>query len=130
MTKLEFIAINKNKSLPEIALQLSKTDFDKAYILAQINGIQKAKKKLPQFYNTPNIIYPSKRSMEQCSSEKTGIFKSQLFRHSGLDPESSLIDLTGGFGIDSFYFSKTVQKVTHIEQNGELSEIARIILSC
>jgi 16S rRNA G966 N2-methylase RsmD len=125
MNQTKFIAENKNKSLPEIALQLSKTNFDKATILAQINGIQKAKKKLPEFYNTPNIVYPSKLSMEQCSSEKTGLFKSNLFRHSGFDPESSLIDLTGGFGIDSFYFSKTVKKVIHIEQNTELSNIAK-----
>jgi hypothetical protein len=43
MNQTKFIAENKNKSLPEIALQLSKTNFDKATILAQINGIQKAK---------------------------------------------------------------------------------------
>ena len=115
----EFIANNKNKSLPEIALQLSKTDLDKTYILSQINGIQKAKTKLPEFYKTPNIVYPPKLSMEQCSSEKTGSFKSHLFEC------ESLIDLTGGFGIDSFYFSKTVKNVIHIEQNGELSEIAK-----
>ncbi|MGB0886979.1 MAG: class I SAM-dependent methyltransferase [Vicingaceae bacterium] len=125
MNELEFIAQNKNKSLPEIALQLSKTDLDKEFILAQINGIQKAKNKLPEFYNTPNIVYPSKLSMEQCSSEKTGVYKSSIIRHSGLDPEFHLIDLTGGFGIDCFYFSKTFKKVTHIEQNATLSKIAK-----
>jgi len=118
MNEAEFIAHNKKKSLPEIALQLGKTDLDKDFILAQINGIQKAKKKLPEFYNTPGIVYPSKLSMEQCSSEKTGIYKSQLVRG------ESLIDLTGGFGIDSFYFSKTFKQLTHVEQNPELSEIA------
>ncbi len=119
MTESEFIKLNKNKSLPEIALQLSKTSFDKEFILAQINGIQKAKNKLPEFYNTPDIIYPPKLSMEQCSSEKTGHYKSQLVNG------ESLVDLTGGFGIDSFYFSKEFNQVTHIEQNAELSEIAK-----
>jgi hypothetical protein len=119
MNQSQFIAKNKNKSLPEIALLLSKTDFDKATILAQINGIKKAKKKLPEFYNTTNIIYPSKLSMEQCSSEKTGIYKSQLIKG------DHLIDLTGGFGIDSFYFSKHFKKVTHIEQDEKLSKVAK-----
>jgi precorrin-6B methylase 2 len=118
MDESEFIELNKNKPLPEIALHLSKTDFDKDFILAQINGIQKAKTKLPEFYNTEKIIYPTKLSMEQCSSEQTGVYKSRIING------ESLIDLTGGFGIDSFYFSKTFKQVIHIEQNNELSEIA------
>ena len=125
MNPTEFIAENKNKPLPIIALLLSKTNFDKDYILAQINGIQKAKNKLPEFYNTPDIVYPSKLSMEQCSSEKTGFFKSQLLHNIGLNTKSTIIDLTGGFGIDSFYLSKTVKQVIHIEQNTELSNIAK-----
>jgi precorrin-6B methylase 2 len=118
MDESKFIELNKNKSLPEIALELSKTNLDKDFILAQINGIQKAKNKLPEFYNTEKIIYPPKLSMEQCSSEQTGIYKSQIING------ERLIDLTGGFGIDSFYFSKTYKHVTHIEQNKALSEIA------
>ena len=35
-----------------------------------------------------------------------------------------LIDLTGGFGVDSFAFSKRFEEVTHCELNPELSEIA------
>jgi precorrin-6B methylase 2 len=118
MDESKFIELNKNKSLPEIALELSKTNLDKDFILAQINGIQKAKTKLPEFYNTEKIIYPTKLSMEQCSSEQTGVYKSRIING------ESLIDLTGGFGIDSFYFSKTYEHVTHIEQNKALSEIA------
>jgi hypothetical protein len=126
MTELDFIEANKQKPVADLALLLSKKpDLDAAFILAQINGIQKAKNKLPAFYNTPNIIYPTKLSMEQCSSEKTGIFKSTLFRHSALDAESSLIDLTGGFGIDTFYFSKQFKQVTYIEQNQELFETVK-----
>lgn len=119
MTESDFIELNKNKSLPEIALQLSKTDLNKEFILSQINGVQKAKSKLPEFYNTQHIIYPTKLSLEQCSSEKTGIYKSKLIKG------KSLVDLTGGFGIDSFYFSKEFKQVTHIEQKSELSAIAK-----
>jgi len=35
----------------------------------------------------------------------------------------TLIDLTGGFGIDCFYFAKKFHKVTHCEMNKNLSEI-------
>ena len=120
MTEAEFIEAHKHQLVAEIALLLSKKpDLNSAFILTQINGLQKAKNKIPEFYNTPNITYPTKLSMEQCSSEKTGLYKSQL-----LEGET-LIDLTGGFGIDSFYFSKNFKDVTYIEQNQELFEIVK-----
>ena len=120
MNELEFIKAHKHKPVAELALLLSKKpDLDSAFILAQINGIQKAKNKLPEFYTTPDIIYPSKLSMEQCSSEKTGLYKSQLIKG------KSLIDLTGGFGIDSFYFAKQFNQVTYVEKNQELFEIVK-----
>ena len=116
----EFIEVNKHCSLAELALLLSKKpELDSIFILSQINGIQKAKNKLPEFYNNPNIVYPIKLSMEQCSSEQTAIFKSKII--SG----NSLIDLTGGFGIDSFYFAKQFKQVTTIEQNQELFDLVK-----
>ena len=120
MNELEFIQHNKTNPLPEIALVLSKhPGLDKAFILNQINGIQKAKNKLPEFYNTPHLIYPTKLSLEQCSSEETAIYKSKLIEG------NTIIDLTGGFGVDSFYFSKKFKQVTYIEQNLELFEIVK-----
>lgn len=123
---IKFIEKHKNDSLIDVSLLLSKQPaLDKEFIIAQINGLQKAKSKIPAFYETPNIIYPTKLSLEQCSSEKTGVYKSKLFRHSGLDQESTLVDLTGGFGVDSFYFSKEFNAVTHIEQNSKLHETVK-----
>ena len=112
---IEFIEAHKNDLLIDVALLLSKQKtFDKEFILAQINGIQKAKSKIQEFYDTRNIIYPTKLSLEQCSSEKTGIYKSQLIKG------KTLVDLTGGFGVDSFYLAKEYEQVTYIEQNTEL----------
>lgn len=88
-------------------------------ILNQIAAKSKAKEKLPTFFNTPNIIYPGKISVEQTSSEKTAWYKSTLI--SG----ETLIDLTGGFGVDDFYFSKKTKEVIHCEINTELSEIVQ-----
>jgi 16S rRNA G966 N2-methylase RsmD len=38
---------------------------------------------------------------------------------------SSLIDLTGGFGVDDYYFANTMKSVTHCEINSDLSEIVK-----
>jgi hypothetical protein len=57
--------------------------------------------------------------LEQTSSETTAGYKAELI--SG----DSLIDLTGGFGIDDYYFSKKVNHVVHCEINDTLSEIVK-----
>lgn len=115
-----FIQEHKSKKLPEIALLLSKhPELDKEFIIGQINGLQKAKNKLPEFYNKKGIVFPSKLSFEQCSSEETAIYKSNLV--SG----KNLVDLTGGFGIDSYYFSKQFNQVTYVEPNTDLFDIVK-----
>ena len=86
-------------------------------ILNQIAAKSKAENKLPLWFNTDNIIYPSKISVEQTSSEITAKYKSSLV--SG----ESLIDLSGGFGVDDYYFSKKFKNVVHCEMQQDLSSI-------
>jgi 16S rRNA G966 N2-methylase RsmD len=115
-----FIQSNQHKPLPEIALLLSKhPELDKNFILNQINGLQKAKLKLPSLYENKDIIYPTGLSMEQCSSEQTALFKSKLVKG------KTAIDLTGGFGVDAYFFSKQFENVSYIEQNPDLFELVQ-----
>ena len=86
-------------------------------ILNQIEAKSKSKTKLPNWFTTKNIVYPSKISIEQTSSEKTADYKT------GIVSGESLIDLTGGFGVDDYYFAKKIKKVAHCEINPELSKI-------
>jgi 16S rRNA G966 N2-methylase RsmD len=116
----EFITSNIGKTVVKLALQ--KNPFPTVEwidILNQIAAKTKAKEKLPTWFSTPNIIYPSKISVEQTSSEKTAEYKATIV--SG----EQLIDLTGGFGIDDFYFSKKIKKITHCEIDTELSAIVK-----
>lgn len=113
-----FINLNLDKNCSKLAL--SKNPFKEVSwleILNQIAAKQKAKDKLPTFFKTPNILYPNKLSVEQTSSETTALYKSQIV--SG----DSLIDLTGGFGVDDYYFSKKIKRVFHCEINAELSAL-------
>ena len=116
----EFINANIGEDISKIALQ--KNPFPETHwidILNQIEAKKKSKDKLPTFFATKNIIYPNKVSVEQTSSEKTAFFKSNLV--SG----KNLIDLTGGFGVDDLYFSKTIKHIVHCELNESLSEIVK-----
>lgn len=115
-----FITENIGNDISKLALQ--KNPFPEVawiVILNQIAAKTKAKDKLPTFFETENIIYPSKISVEQTSSEKTANYKSTLV--SG----ESLIDLTGGFGVDDLFFSKKINHVIHCEVNADLSEIVK-----
>jgi len=114
----DLINSNLNTDVAKLALQKNKfANVEWTSILSQIVAKQKAKTKLPSWFSTSNIYYPSKISVEQTSSEKTAQYKSDLI--SG----SSLIDLTGGFGVDDFYFSKKINQVVHCEISADLSKI-------
>lgn len=112
--------INKNLQTDITKLVLKGSPFLNVSIqeiAAQIISKNKCKKKLPTWFSCENIYYPNKLNIEQTSSEVTAKYKSTLV--SG----NSLIDLTGGFGVDTFYFSQVVEKITHCELNEDLSEI-------
>lgn len=87
-------------------------------IATQIVAKGKSQKKLPSWFQTRNIYYPPKLNLEQTSSEITANYKADLV--SG----NTIIDLTGGFGVDCLAFSKSFQKVIHCELNAALSAIA------
>lgn len=116
----DFITLNSSESITKLALQKNPfPEVDWILILNQIEAKSKAKDKLPTWFSTENIIYPGKISVEQTSSEKTAAYKASLI--SG----ESLIDLTGGFGVDDYYFSKQFKTITHCEINEDLSAIVK-----
>lgn len=87
--------------------------------MAQIESRNKTEKKLPTWFNTPKIIFPPKLNLEQTSSEISAKYKA------GLVIGETLADITGGYGVDSFYFADHFSKVHHFETNEELSEMAK-----
>ena len=105
-----------------LAVLLQKQHFkgiDNKELVEQLESRRKCKNKLPKWYQTEAIYYPPKLAIEQSSSEQAAIYKSQLV--SG----DSLVDLTGGLGVDSYYLSKSVGRLIYCEKQTELAEIAR-----
>lgn len=114
----DFINENINSNISDLALQ--KHNFktiEYNQIINQIVAKQKAKDKLPTWFTTEHIIYPPKVSIEQTSSEKAAKYKSSIIEG------ENLIDLSGGFGIDDYYFSSVFKNVIHCEISEELSFI-------
>jgi len=116
----EFITKNIGNDISKMALQKNPfPEVEWITILNQIAAKAKAKDRLPTYFTAKNIIYPAKISVEQTSSEKTARYKSSIVFG------ESLIDMTGGFGVDDFFFSKKVHHLTHCEINEELSAIVK-----
>lgn len=88
------------------------------FAVHQIFCRKKFKQKLPEWIDNENLIFPSTLSMEQCSSEYTAKKKAEI-----IGGGDSFIDLTGGFGVDTFYISQHFKKSIHIEKNPELSDL-------
>lgn len=114
----QFITENLKTDITKLILKGSPfSDVSIQELANQIVAKQKAEHKLASWFRTQQIYYPSKINIEQTSSEHTANYKSNLVNG------ASIIDITGGFGIDCFYFSKQFEAVTHCEINAELSTI-------
>lgn len=87
-------------------------------IAEQIISKNKCESKLPTWFKTPNCYFPNKLNIEQTSSEITAKYKSDLIHG------NSLIDITGGLGVDTFYFSQKVKNITYCEVNETLFPIS------
>jgi hypothetical protein len=88
-------------------------------LASQLKARQKAKDKLPSWLGRDGIIFPHGVALEQCSSETTARFKAA--RWAG----RSFADLTGGTGVDTFFFSESFEKGVYVEADTERCDLAR-----
>ncbi|MCF0174535.1 MAG: hypothetical protein HUJ95_04260 [Bacteroidales bacterium] len=153
MTFEEFILKFEGEDTLRLVLSRSRypeIDFDLA-----VNTIEcraRLKNKVSEWYKVPSLEYPSKLSVEQCSSSATAHYKAALVRNiiggcgcgasgvagscgvgagddCGADAGSGdgicyIADLTGGLGVDSWAFSKVASKVLYNEMNPVLAHSA------
>ena len=173
----EFVAMHRNEDVRELALKAKRVErLDLPSALDQIAGWQIARKKLPQWASCEGIVYPPHISMEQCSSQFTAQYKSEIAQtllapaatvrarvsDSGesdnqttksepqlsdspesdtqetktgvrvsdssesdtLVARSSMVDLTGGFGVDFSYLARGFSQATYVERQRHLCDLA------
>ncbi len=92
---------------------------DVVWAVSQIEARRRMQTKLPSWCAEKQLRFPVRLSLEQCSSERTALYKSELC--SG----NTLADLTGGFGVDCFYMGQAFRKVFYVEHNAKLCALAR-----
>lgn len=114
----QYINDNLKKDVTKLAFQGSPFDtISTQELITQIASKQKCEKKLPTWYQTKNIYFPPKINLEQTSSEITARYKSSIIKG------DTIVDITGGFGVDCYFFAQKFKNVTHCELNTNLSTI-------
>lgn len=99
-----------------------------------IESRRKLKGKVQEWYDNPDLIFPLKLSAEQCSSSTTGTFKAAYAQSiyektrensSAHNGKMRIADLTGGYGVDSWSFSKVAEEVLYCEMLSTLCNAAK-----
>ncbi len=87
-------------------------------LAVQIRSLELARKKFPELTENHHLIYPPKLHLEQSSSTLTAKFKAERF------PKGRGVDLTGGFGIDTYYLAQTHQNIIYTDPDPLIASIA------
>lgn len=115
-----YIRQHADDDVRKLALQgVKDAEVDLQMALQQIAGRQTARRKLPSWAAVDGIIYPPHLNMEQCSSEQTARYKGKIAGEG-----ESMVDLTGGFGVDFYWISQGFRQRTYVEQNEQLCTIS------
>ena len=118
VAEIDFISNNRSADVKQLALRLSSMPAeDRAFVLAQIDGLQRIRNKIPSWYGIDGLVLPPALSLEQCSSERTARYKSALCAG------QSFCDLTGGFGVDFAFMAPRFERATYVEQRSDLCEV-------
>ena len=118
-TTRQFIREHLNDDVPTLALKKVPVGTDVSLALRQIEARQLLRKKVPQWAENEELLFPAHLSIEQCSSEATAQYKANLLAG------QTFADLTGGLGIDTYYVSQHFQQADYVERQAELCDLAR-----
>ena len=96
-----------------------------ADILQGLEGdrARKVSRKLPS-WSAAGAEVPTALSLEQCSSEATAQYKAGLVSRTVSTPPETILDITGGLGVDSWAFSQVAERVVYFERDAELAAAA------
>ncbi len=122
---IEFVRRHRDDDVRTLALQTRRSgDVDLPCALDQIQGWQTARRKLPSWAAIDGIIYPPHLSMEQCSSQQTAIYKCGILERIPMPCRETLIDLTGGFGVDFAFMARCCHQAVYVERQEHLCKTA------
>ena len=125
MTQLTaFVQEHISDDLTRLILDRKKwPDIDMDLAVSCIQSRRKLKGKIKEWYDNPELVFPASLSAEQCSSSATGLYKAGVAEMI-VGKGARIADLTGGLGVDSWYFSMVSESVLYNEMQETLCTAA------
>ena len=123
---IAFVSEHMNDDTSKLLLARSKwPEIDMDIAVNCIESRRKLKGKVKEWHENPALVFPAKLSAEQCSSSATAFYKAEVASHIAEGIASwKIADLTGGLGVDSWFFSKKASRVLYNEMQTRLCEAA------
>ena len=120
-TTKKFIRDHAGDKLPELLLSASRyPGVNVKEAVVQIKARNRIRDKLPSWYRDDRLYFPSTLAVEQCSSELTAMYKQRF-----VQVADWVCDLTGGLGVDSYFFAQKASRVTYVEREEAYCDAAR-----
>ncbi|MBP5326340.1 MAG: class I SAM-dependent methyltransferase [Bacteroidales bacterium] len=122
---IEFVREHRDEDPLKLLLQQKKyPDVDMTMVAQQIEGQRQASAKWPTLAGCEGFLYPPRLNREQSSSEDAAVHKAEVFQNLfGNGRRLNIADLTGGMGIDSIAFAKTLDSdVDYVECDAGLCQ--------
>lgn len=114
-----FIEEHIDADVSTLALKKAPQNVDLQFALKQIAARQVLKTKVPSWASNSHLEFGAHLALEQCSSERTARYKAMLVRG------GTLVDLTGGLGVDCYFLAQNFTQTIYIEQQEELCRLAQ-----
>lgn len=122
---LDFISEHLSDDTTRLILDKSKwPEIDMETVVNCIESRRKLKGKVQEWYDEPRLVFPVRLSAEQCSSSATAQYKATLAERIADKEGWCIADLTGGLGVDCWFFSKKAARVLYNEMQVPLSDAA------
>lgn len=121
------MAQKTNESLSALALRLASSgNPDAPFLLQQAEGRMRLSTKVPSWAAVDELHYPHRLALEQCSGEKAARYKASVAsRLLTNDERNTMVDLTGGLGVDFSFIAPLFKRAVYVERQSELCELAR-----
>ncbi len=116
-----FVQNHLHEDVSALALRLGRfPHLNASVVLRQVAGYQALARKVPTWYENPDLIFPDSLPLEQCSSEATAKYKASILPST----VERIADLTGGLGVDFAFLAAGKTKALYVERREDLAQIA------
>ncbi|MCB1650466.1 MAG: SAM-dependent methyltransferase [Alphaproteobacteria bacterium] len=114
-----FIRTHETDDVAALALKKAPdAAWDYRAVLEQIKARQKARKKVPQWFEEAKaLVFPPSFVVEQASSAATALYKA------GLVKGERFADLTGGMGVDSWALGQVFERGVCVERDAQAAAL-------